>query len=255
MLKGVICEDRALVSPEPVEWEECLECAASWQNPCNIPYPVLKAVYEDAQRPHSFPSVSSLTGCIRKSWLMHTTDYYEYPSGRLALLVGTKMHEALELASEEAGAEPEIKVKWTTEDGLPVHGTADLYVRVNGHGILQDWKTAKAIYLRKLPYGHHEIQVNLYAFMLERNELEPQRQVDLLKMVYLSKTGPDTKTGEHNGIVQFPVEKWEPERAEKFITTRALAIQRALDGERIPPKTNKRWECGFCPVVEACKRL
>jgi len=255
MLRGVLCEDPSLDTREPVDWEECLGCAASWQNPCSLPYPVLKAVHEDCLRPHAFPSVTSLTGCLRRSWLMHTRDYYDYPSGRLALLVGSQMHAALELAAEEAGAIPEIKVRWTTQDGIQINGTADLYVRVNGSGVLQDWKTAKAIWLSKLPYGTHAVQVNLYAFMLEHNELEPRHPVDVLRMVYLSKSGPDTKNGEHNGVVQINVDKWDAGVAEQFLNTNARTLGRALDDGTPPPKTSERWLCSYRPVVQQCEAI
>jgi hypothetical protein len=248
----VYCEDTELVGREPVDWEECLTCAGSWQNPCKIPYPILKAIRDDAERPHHFPSVTSLTGCLRKAWLAHTTDYYEYPSGRLALLVGTKMHEALEISTAEmANARTEIPVTWTTDDWIDVHGTADLWYRVNGHSVLMDWKTAKSIYPRKLPYGTHTTQVNLYAFMLANNQGE-QLPVDQLKVVYLSKSGPGT---DNNGIAVVDIQMMAPEAVREFINRNARVLMEGVERGTPPPKHTERWLCGYCPVVQGCEAI
>ena len=253
MLKGVYCEDPELVGREAVDWEECLTCAASWQNPCKIPYPILKAIRDDAERPHHFPSVTSLTGCLRKAWLAHTTDYYEYPSGRLALLVGTKMHEAMELASADlANTKVEIPVTWTTDDGIDVHGTADYWYRVNGHSVLMDWKTAKSIVPRRLPYGTHGFQVNMYAFMLANNQGE-RLPVDQLKVVYLSKSGPGS---DNNGVAVVDVPMVTPESIRELINRNARDLMEGVENGTPPPKTSERWMCNnYCPLKEACDQI
>jgi hypothetical protein len=253
MLKGVLCEDPSLVRPTQLDWVDCLACAATWKNPCSLSYPILKAIQTDADSGHSFPSVTSLTGCIRQAWLQRTTDYYEYPSGRIALLVGTAMHGFLEHANGEALAE--IKLRYTTPSGIVIHGTADLYVPELE--LLQDWKSAKEIYLSKLPYGDHETQINLYAYMLERNEIEPRHPVKTLQMVYISKTGPDRKKGQHNGVVKMPIEKWKPARVEDFLHRRAWLLREAMDGRLVPNMIAKaeRWHCDYCPVRRACDKL
>ena len=251
MLRGVLCEDPNLEVPTQVPWEGCLACAHTWGNPCSLPYPLMHALYEDSQTPHSFPSVTSLTGCLRKAWLMRTRDYYEYPSGRIALIFGTWVHDLLEASAD--GAQPEIKVQYTTEGGVTVSGTADLYVPATK--TLMDWKTAKQIYLKRVPYDHHETQVNLYAFMLQRNELEPQVPVENLRMVYISKSGPDNKNGTHNGVVQMPVVMWDEDRARTFIEKRAWALDQAMKGELVPRKTKVKWNCSYCPVVQQCEAI
>ena len=251
MLRGVFCENPQLQTPTRVTWEECLACAAAWNNPCSLPYPLLQAIYDDAQTPHSVPSVTSLAGCLRKAWLLHTTDYYEYPSGRIALLLGSFAHAILEHANGDALSE--IKVKYTTPAGVVVHGTADLYVPATR--TLMDWKTAKDIYLKRLPYGTHTTQVNLYAFMLRHNELEARVPVENLVMCYISKSGPDTKKGEHNGVAQVPIDMWDEERARGYLHKRAWAISQAMRGELAPDKVKERWQCSYCPVVQQCEAI
>ena len=182
---------------------------------------------------------------------MRTTDYFEYPIGRIALLLGTWTHSILEGTNGDALAE--IKVSYTTPAEVTVVGTADLYIPATK--TLMDWKTAKQIYLKRVPYDHRETQVNLYAFMLARNELEPRVPVENLRMVYISKSGPDTKNGTHNGVVQKPVVMWDEARARTFIEKRVWALDQAMKGELVPHKTKKKWECSYCPVVQQCEAI
>jgi hypothetical protein len=253
-LKGVFCEDPSLMAPTPIDWEQCLACAATWGNPCSMTYPVLRSIKDDADRGHHFPSVSGLTGCLRKAWLEQTTDFYEYPSSRMALLIGTYVHHLLETATFDSSV-PEIPLQYTTKDGITVYGTADLYVpKIK---LLQDWKTAKDIYINRVPYGKHEIQVNLYAFMLEHNELEVKGEVEQLQVVYISKVGPDTKKGTHNGIVKVPVSKWPEDRIRAFIEKRAWVLDQSMRGELVPNMVDKadRWACDYCGVRRECDRM
>jgi hypothetical protein len=252
-----------------VNWPDCLACAASWQNPCSLNFPILQAVYEDSLHVHNWPSVSGIAGCLRKSWLVHTTDYYEYPSGRLALLLGTQMHKMLEtglralpdfdLGSGEVGALPEIATQWTSQHGHTITGTADLWYQTSDDSgaplrVLADWKTAKAVYISKLPYGRHEEQINCYAFMLANNELAPQLEVDKLQMIYLAKTGADRK-GAHNGIVKVAVDMWPESKTRTFITSALAKLHRAMDDGTPPPMTTQRWECNYCSVKMQCDAI
>jgi hypothetical protein len=253
---GVYCEDPTLFKPTQVEWDDCLACAATWENPCTMQYPVLKAIQEDQANGHYFPSVTALTGCLRQAWLRHTMDYFDYPSSQVTLLVGTAFHSMLE-HNNGSGALAEVAVRWTTPEGVTVGGTVDLY-HPEQHWV-RDWKTAKAIQLKKLPYGSHEAQVNLYGFLLAHNERQPRGEVDTLRMVYFDKRGPDTKGGEHNGIVTIEIPKWPEKKTEQFIRQRAAVLGGALQGETIPPMIQKkdRWACHYCPIdiQKRCREL
>ena len=214
-------------------------------------YPLLRLIKDDADRPHSIPSVTSLNGCLRKSWILHTHDYHEYPSSRIALLFGTWLHGMLE-TSNGAGI-PELAVKWTTPDGFEVHGTADYYVPETK--TLMDWKSAASLWINRLPYDHHEVQINLYAFLLAHNKLEPRVPVENLEMVYISKTGPDKKKNTHNGVVRKPVERWTGDRARNYIIKRTWALMSAINGELVLEKARQKWWCNYCPVVSICDQL
>jgi hypothetical protein len=254
VFKGVYCEDPHLPAPTPRDWPDCLQCAATWKNACSLSYPILRSIKDDVDRGHHFPSVSALTGCLRKAWLERTHNYYEYPSSRVALLIGTYIHSLLECAVSDSSL-PEVPLQYTTKDGIKVYGTADLYVPKIG--LLQDWKTAKDIVLSRIPYGNHTAQVNLYGFMLEHNELETCGTVTQLQMVYISKSGPDTKKGTHNGIAKVSVEKWQPGKVQQFIESRAKILDGAMQGRATPSMIAKkdRWLCGYCAVRQICDNM
>ena len=73
--------------------------------------------------------------------------------------------------------------------------------------------------------------------------------------IYLSfKSGPDTKNGTHNGVVQKPVVMRDEERARTFIQKRAWALDQAMRGELVP-QTKKKWNCSYCPVVQQCEAI
>jgi hypothetical protein len=72
-------------------------------------------------------------------------------------------------------------------------------------------------------------------------------------MVYIPKSGPDTKNGTHNGVVQKPVKMWDEERARTFIKKRAWALDQIVKGELVPHKTKKKWEFSYYPVVQQCE--
>jgi hypothetical protein len=245
MIQGFICEDDG----RQVSFDECLACAAQ-EHPCTFPYAMLAWLVKDAQEPHDSISVTALTGCVRQAFLKRKQPYFERPSKRRSLAFGTLLHD--ELAKfVHAGAVNELVVKVTTPEGIVVSGRADLAINGNRR-VLADYKTAAKVMPSKLPYGSHEIQLNLYRYMLARNEAGPQMETDRLVVYYIDLSGPGK---EHNGIVPFELPVWNDARAAGFLHARALDLHTALNGGALPPKIAREdsWQCRYCPVNMICE--
>jgi hypothetical protein len=244
MIQGFICEDDG----RPVSFDECLACAAQ-EHPCTFPYAMLAWLVKDAREPHDSISVTALTGCVRQAFLKRNRPYHERPSRRRALAFGTLLHD--ELARHvHAGALSELALKVTTPEGVAVTGRADLAINGN-RNVLADYKTAAKVMPSKLPYGSHEVQLNLYRYMLARNESGPRMATDRLVVYYIDLSGPGK---EHNGIVPFELPVWDDARAAEFLRSRARALHAALNGGALPPKIAREdaWLCRYCPVSTAC---
>jgi len=245
MIQGFICE----ADERQVPFDECLACAAQ-EHPCTFPYAMLAWLAEDAREPHDSISVTALTGCVRQAYLRRNRPYYERPSKRTALVFGTLIHNAL-ARRVHAGAMSEIALRVTTPDGVAISGRADL--AINGdRRVLADFKTTRRIVPSKLPYGDHEAQLNLYRYMLARNELDPQMQAGRLVVYYVDLTGPGQ---EHNGVVPCELPVWPEERAASYLRERAKALHAALNGGALPPKIERErsWACAYCSVNTVCR--
>ena len=140
--------------------QDCLDCAfAQGHPPCNMDYGLLKAMYTNPDR--SDMHVTDLTSCLRKAWYGKRQPQPEYPHDMLARHVGTMFHATMEISDEIGQSEVPI----TYDD---VYGTID---RTYIDGRIVDYKSTKYIYLDKLPYSSHDLQVNIYGYMRRKSGL------------------------------------------------------------------------------------
>ena len=170
--------------------------------------------------------------------------------------MGTMVHAILEAAGPHQSESElfEHPVCWTTPDGIEVHGKIDYLNR--DHGLLSDWKTSRWIKIANLPYGNHADQINVYRFLAENNDHYSLGSFKLLQIVYIDLTGP-AKNSEHGGVVTYDVPIWSDDKANEFISVRALILQQAYDSGGMPPMVDRdgRWLCNYCPneVKLVCK--
>ncbi len=154
---------------------DCLQCALSGDNTCGFEYVTLKALYGTNERRPGI-HVTDLLGCQLKAYWDKIDPVPEMPHKMLARTIGTAWHQFVETNDEHVQCE--LPVEW--EDLV---GTADI---VYTNGRLCDNKTDPLALSSKLPYGSHELQVNIYAFMLR----QMGHEVKSLAIQYLDMSGP-----------------------------------------------------------------
>jgi len=127
---------------------------------------IKQLVAQDDKRPRTQQTtlgVSSLGGCRRQAWHTIRGDVAENNNLlRLASIMGTAIHKAIEDAFPFGEYEKEIRVE---VDNLPI-GNVDLYIP---HlKAVVDWKTTVVRNLVKFPTTQQRWQVQVYGYLLER---------------------------------------------------------------------------------------
>lgn len=240
--------------------EACLDCALAGDNVCGYGYQTLKRLHEFESRPEVH--VTDLTGCLRKAYLGKTIESAPYPHEKLAMMIGLAVHEYLEVTDEHV--ESEIALEF---DGI--HGRADA---VFEGGLLLDIKTTRWLNTSRVPYGEHELQVNIYAYMLRKQGHE----VNQLQIQYVDMSGP-TKCRTHKqayvplddeGNIGCPVDgqsydnshlgayiadvrMWSDKEVEDAIMDRAAELKMSI-ATGVTPQAETGWLCSYCSFTDVC---
>jgi len=242
---------------------QCLSCAVREENDCGYDYALLKFMFDQVQRRTSIHA-TDLVGCVlRAFWDKSGERPAEYPHNMLMRSLGTITHGLL-----EAGAsDPEV---WTerTLEAEGVEGTIDRYYLATRR--LVDYKTTRWLKLANLPYGSHEVQVNIYAYLLRENG----QDVDTAEVQYIDLSGP-TKCrecklpvvpvpdglacpncgfyprGAHKGAVLFEIDLMHPDEIKAFVEQRRDALRLSLDLDD-EPDAEPSFLCSYCVFLERC---
>jgi hypothetical protein len=176
--------------------------------------------------------------------------------------LGTITHGLLE-ASSDASA-------WTerTYASGGVVGTVDRYYPSLRR--IVDFKTTRWLKPENLPYGSHEVQANIYAYLMRENGHE----VDEAFIQYIDLSGP-TKCrqcklpvvpvpdglacpncgyyprGAHLGAVMFEINLMHPDEITAFVEQRrdSLTLSMELDQQ---PDAEPSFLCSYCKFLEQC---
>ena len=159
-----------------MQHSECFQCAfTSKFPPCNMDHRLINAMFMSNLKERNGIHVTDLVSCPRKVYLDRENPVPEQVHQSLARFKGSAIHAYIEKYNNGVG-NPEEQMEWQGVVGSPD----------NLHdGRLIDYKTTKDIYWNLIPYGEHEIQLNLYAYMLERMG----KQVDSMAIQYISNKG------------------------------------------------------------------
>jgi len=243
--------------------QECLDCAkVLGLPPCGFEHSFLLALYGSMGEDRSGEiHVTDLTKCLRKACLDKTQPVVEAPHQMLNRFSGLAMHAFLE-GKADTKAEAEM--------GVALDGVVGRVDTLNEDGILVDYKTVKEIYRDKLPYGEHEVQLNMYAYMLRK----VGRPVNGIRLVYISRNGPSTcqnyagkgKCGKefemalgelscpvhgaapasaHMGVVTIDVRMYSDAEMAEVFDVRRQSLQKALSMGAVPP-AEPGWQCKWC---------
>jgi len=193
-------------------------------------YPIVMGIIQMLARDTTHVHVSDLTSCLRRSYLQRITDLYPSLKRMYWLFRGALAHQLVENTREPFSL-TEVRFQRRV-DGVTVVGRPDKIVPNRRE--LYDYKTTKRITLKKLPYGEHTRQVNIYRWLVE-----PHFQIDRLFLVYLDMS--------RCASLEVPIED-----VEEYVTDRARTLQGAM-GSGTVPVAEPSWLCDYCEVTDECQ--
>lgn len=242
-----------------LEESECLECALSRTNTCGFDYALLKSMFYGSDR--SGVHVTDLTGCLRKAYLDKEKPKPMYVHERLVLTLGTAVHGFLEEGDEYIDCELPL-------EAYGVVGTADVVYKADGR--IVDYKTTRWLNPAKLPYGSHQLQVNIYAHLLRGMG----RKVSDLFIQYIDMSGPTkcrrcklpvrpTEGGllvcpkcetmprnAHLGAYMVNIPIMHPDEVKELVDERRELLDMAFESG-LPPDAEPGFLCAYCSHWEA----
>jgi CRISPR/Cas system-associated exonuclease Cas4 (RecB family) len=236
-----LCE----VTEEPVTVSACLACARGCKQPsCPFNPALLKALAEanepDAalaglhQTGYPVLRVSSLTGCVRRTWYsLRAERRLETPSQHWARLRGTIFHHALENMGDGHVERRLVTFLYDQEVAAFVTGRIDGYDPERQ--ALTDYKTA-----RRLPSSvrsHHHRQVHLYAWLLARNGFGVPGAIRLIYISMARVRSFDVAVPDEQDLLDL----------ERELLARVRCI---LSDEPPNPTPEMAWECKYCAFTQ-----
>ncbi len=161
---------------------ECLACALKYGGgECGYDYALLRAMFEQSEKGERANEihVTDLTGCPLRAYYDKREPSPEHVHEMLVRWMGSGFHAMVEPKEKDPFFLSELPLNF---DGIT--GRTDIYYPKEGR--LVDLKFTRWMYPNKLPYGSHELQVNLYAWMLRQEG----KKVERLQIQYIDASGP-----------------------------------------------------------------
>ena len=188
---------------------------------------------------------------ITRLWEEHEDKLTSDVRDEVWKLLGSGVHAVL-----EGHGDGTVEQRLFSEcEGVKISGAVDLVK--DGH--VTDYKVTSVYTTTRSLKPDWESQLNLYAWLLEKNGTEVSR----LTIVAVCRDWTKSRAGKNNypnsPIVSIPVPLWSPERRERFVSQR-VAIH--TKEETTPCTDEERWmndagtkfaRCeGWCSVSEFC---
>lgn len=254
---------------EPTEADACLQCALDGNNECGYDYGLLKFMYDQQSEERANEiHVTDLTGCLLRSFWSKTKSPVEFPHQMLMRSLGSITHGLLEDDSE--GVWSEIAI-----DQEGIKGRVDRMYTLSEEGEpmkvrVVDYKTTRWLKPSNLPYGSHDLQVNIYAYLLKKDGYD----VESAWIQYIDLSGP-TKCrtcklpvvpvpdglacpncghfprGAHLGAVMFEVDLMDEDEIGHFVGQRRDALALSMEMEQAPD-AEPSFLCSYCSFLEEC---
>ena len=256
MIVGIKCP----LTDKNETFDSCLECKSKNLLPCSFTETYLKWLKRENATPHNFPSVTTLTGCLRSIFLQRATDRYINPTDSLYLFRGCGTHKELEGVSlEDKDCLTEYAVEIKLGDRV-LKGKLDKYIISKKK--LVDYKTIKTIYKKYLPKWEHVYQVNMYRLGLEQKGYP----VDTQEVEYYAQ-----ELAPGDPMLSAKAKKITNKTLIELANETLNIIETSIESQTIPPYnltkhplfelSDKRdnsfeWMCkDYCPVYNECMSL
>ena len=256
-MNRVICS----ATNREVSMDYCKSCALDIPSPCGFDYALIKRIH-DALQPRDGVHVTDLVGCLKRTWYEETEPLPERPSDVMYRILGTATHALLEDEQDE-NLITELPLEY---EGIV--GRVDAYYPTSD--TLIDLKTTRWLMPAKLPYGDHELQVNVYRWLLENNGYPVNRMF----LHYIDLSGPSkcrtcklplTKEPEgficpkcgkearnaHHGTAMINVPFMLMDEVEEFVLSRKEALLESLETGAAPEAT-PGFLCNYCQFYKVC---
>lgn len=218
-----------------------------------FPPAALKKMGEGQDRDPLVFSPSSATDCLRKKFLLRESPYWLVPEKRWALTVGNALHAMF----DEGGEHNEQRIQLKLPNDVIMSGQPDKYDAARR--CIVDYKTVSSFdyydgatkqrkRLGNEAKKEHQIQVNLYKLLLERNGFPVERA----EVWYVRTTKEATRR-------LVPVKLWPLDVIEELATVLSEPLRVYKETGELPqaytPDEPDYWRCGFCEVRRECSRL
>lgn len=250
-----------------VETGECLSCARQFQNDCGYDYGLLKFMYgQNSDQRKKEIHATDMTGCLLRAYWSKTKEVAEFPHEMLMRSLGIITHGMLEESADDS-----LIMEYPVHQ-MGVHGRLDAtyHLTTPNHIRIMDYKTTRWLSPAKLPYGSHELQVNIYSQLMRADGFV----VDSAAIQYIDLSGPSKcKTcklpvipvsdglacpncgmyprGAHLGAVIYEVDLMPEHEIEEFIALRRDNLLLSIEMSTMPTG-EPSWLCSYCKFLDDC---
>jgi CRISPR/Cas system-associated exonuclease Cas4 (RecB family) len=246
---------------EEVTMDYCKQCARDIPSPCGYDYALIKRIH-DALQPRDGIHVTDLVHCIRRAFYERTQPVPERVADVMYRILGTATHALLEYEQDEY-LMTEIPLEYKG-----IVGRVDAYYPESG--TLVDYKTTRWLKKAYLPYGDHELQVNIYRWLLENNGYTVNRMF----LHYIDLSGPSKcrsckvpliqesgvmvcpvcgkpNQSAHAGTAMLNVPIMLMEEIERFVLEQKQALEESVQSGEMP-EAKPGFLCEYCQFNQVC---
>jgi len=233
---------KCIKTHENVSFDKCISCALTYENKCHYTAGILHGIREQIREPRDVISVTRLIGCPRGTYLLNKNDVYVSPEKLYWAFRGTLAHTVLQKYNIDEDAILEKRFNRTIK-GIKISGQPDLIVPK--HKLLIDYKTSKEVPFFNKVYSNHEIQLNIYRWLISKHY-----KIDRLEVVYMDM----------GRVKTIPVKNiWKLADCEDYVLKHATVIAEAFK-TNIPPKVPSEfplyWQCrDYCECNRVCAKI
>ncbi len=192
---------------------------------------ILMATQDDYEYRNETLLVTELLYCLRKAYFRRTvTDVEKELAQRWYLYRGSVFDQLWTPLFQRN----QVRVTHRVPGGPTIVGRIDFINKEGDDLVLYELKTIANRYVIKNGAKEEHIkQVKFYAWC---------ENIDVAKLVYVS----------FEGVKVFTVDCSDAYEIVKELEERAKILHDCLVNERLPPKTDKEWECRYCEYKDCC---